>query len=163
MLNSTARHLKNHLIAYLALFVALGGTSYAAVSINGSEIRNHTINPSKFNGRFINGNTRAWAIVRANGTLIAGAGHPKANFNPPNSYLVTWGPKVGRCATQATVDGSSSPTERLPTPGVPQGTPFVAGYATASTVGNGGGETFVETYNQSGQPTPLAFNLTVTC
>jgi hypothetical protein len=163
MLNSTARHLKNHLIAYLALFVALGGTSYAAATINGSQIQNRSINPVKLNPHFINGNTRAWAVVRANGSLIAGAGHPKPHFNPPNSYVIAWGPKVGRCATQATVDGSSSPTERIPSPGVPQGTPFVAGYAVASTVANGRGGTYVETYNQSGQPIPLAFNLTVTC
>jgi hypothetical protein len=150
--------IRSNAVAYAALFIALGGSSYAAVSINGSEIRNHTINPSKFNGRFINGNTRAWAIVRANGTLLAGAGHPRAHFNPPNSYLVTWGPKVGRCATQATVDGAaSSPTETSPSAS------FVAGYAVASTLGSSGGATYVETYNQSGTPTPLAFNLTVTC
>jgi hypothetical protein len=144
-------HIRSNSVAYAALFIALGGSSYAAVTINGSQIRNRTINPVKLNPRFINGNTRAWAIVRPNGTLLAGSGRPRPGFNPPNDYVIGWGVNVGRCATQATVDGAASPvTGRI-------------GYATAATVGGRGGETFVQTYNESGQPTPLAFDLTVTC
>jgi hypothetical protein len=37
-------HLQRHLVGYLALFVALGGTSFAAAAlINGSQIKPHTI------------------------------------------------------------------------------------------------------------------------
>jgi hypothetical protein len=37
-------HLQQHLVGYLALFVALGGTSFAAAAlINGSQIKPHTI------------------------------------------------------------------------------------------------------------------------
>ena len=52
-------------VALAASLLALAGGSYAAFSINGAQIRNHTINPSKFNPRLINGNVRAWAIVAA--------------------------------------------------------------------------------------------------
>jgi hypothetical protein len=38
------RHLERHFVGYLALFVALGGTSFAAAAlINGSQIKPHTI------------------------------------------------------------------------------------------------------------------------
>jgi hypothetical protein len=38
------RHLQRHFVGYLALFVALGGTSFAAAAlINGAQIKPHTI------------------------------------------------------------------------------------------------------------------------
>ena len=38
------RHLQRHFVGYLALFVALGGTSFAAAAlINGTQIKPHTI------------------------------------------------------------------------------------------------------------------------
>jgi len=37
------RHLRSNVVAYLALFVALGGTSYAAVAINGSKLKNRSV------------------------------------------------------------------------------------------------------------------------
>ena len=164
MLTTTLRHVKSNLVAYLALFAALGGTSYAAVTINGSQIQNRTINPSKFNPRWITGNTRAWAIVRPNGTLIAGAGHPKvtAGFYAPGSYGVKWGVKIGRCATDVTIDASSSPpTERVAIPGNAS-VPFTAGYAVAASSSRVN-STSVQTFNQAGQPTPLGFGVAVIC
>ena len=44
MFNRTFRHLRHNLVAYLALFVALGGTSVAAANyINGKQIKPHSI------------------------------------------------------------------------------------------------------------------------
>ena len=40
-------HARSNAVAYAALFVALGGSSYAAVRINGSQIQNRSINPRK--------------------------------------------------------------------------------------------------------------------
>jgi len=45
-------HIGNNLIAYLALFVALGGTSYAAAnlpanSVGSAQLRNHAVTPTK--------------------------------------------------------------------------------------------------------------------
>ena len=37
------RHLRRNAVAYLALFVALGGTSYAATRITSAQIKNNTI------------------------------------------------------------------------------------------------------------------------
>ena len=43
-MSRSLRHLQRHFVGYLALFVALGGTSFAAASlINGSQIKPHTI------------------------------------------------------------------------------------------------------------------------
>ena len=36
-------HLAGNLVAYVALFVALGGSSYAAVKVNGGQIVNNTV------------------------------------------------------------------------------------------------------------------------
>ena len=41
-------HVRRNLVGYIALFVALGGTSYAAMTISGAQIRNRTINAIKF-------------------------------------------------------------------------------------------------------------------
>lgn len=167
-MRTTARHLlrlaQRNAIALTALFVALAGSSYAAVTINGSNIRNNTINPSKLNPHLIAGNVRAWAIVRANGQVITGAGHPRvtpaAGFS--GEYLIRWGVTVKRCATLATVDTSSAPTEQVAVPGN-SALALPAGYALASTAGGRVPETTVVTYNQSGQPTPLVFNVAVIC
>src|SRR5215212_8834246 len=37
------RHLRGNAVAYLALFVALGGTSYAASQLTGDDIRNSSL------------------------------------------------------------------------------------------------------------------------
>jgi hypothetical protein len=157
-------HIRSNAVAYAALFVALGGSSYAAVSINGSQIRNHTINPSKFNGRFINGNTRAWAIVRPNGSVVASAGRPKvtAALSPDlGGYFIKWGVNVGRCPTEVTIDSDSSP----PTETLGNGSMrLTAGYGVASSfVAAGHRSTVVQTFNQAGQPTALAFDVAVIC
>jgi hypothetical protein len=155
-------HIRRNAVAYVALFVALGGTSYAAF-----ELPNHSIDPVKFDPKFINGSVRAWAIVGASGRLIASGGKAHAGAPPiPGSYEVSWGVKFGsNCATTATVDGNHSPTtEHIPIPGNPS-VPFTAGYAVADSVrgSSGRGVTFVTTFNQQGQLTPLGFDVSVTC
>ena len=47
------QHLRRNVVAYIALFVALGGTSYAAwslprASVGARQIKNHVIEPVKF-------------------------------------------------------------------------------------------------------------------
>ena len=69
-------HFRGNLIGWIALFVALGGTGYAAVSIprnsvGAAQIRNRSITPAKFNPSAIGGSVRAWAIIRANATVLA--------------------------------------------------------------------------------------------
>jgi hypothetical protein len=175
-----AQHARSNAVAYLALFVALGGTSYAAVtiprgSVGAAQIRNHSITPVKFNPSTINGSVRAWAIIGASGNVIAGAGKPTVTTTPstPGTYAVQWGVPLPRtCATVASVDARSpSPTETVPIPG---GTTesVIAGYVseigTATHASNTSAShhttsTGLITFNQSGQPTDLAFDVAVIC
>ena len=168
----TLNYLSRHALAaaaFVCSILALAGSSYAAFTVNGSQIVNHTIGPSKFDPKFINGSVRAWAVVDSAGHVSAGAGGPRAFSTAiPGFYRIRWRVTVpGRCATSATIDyQTSSPTEQLSLNG--GSIPFTAGYAVASTVGrppnrNRGVQTFVQTFNQSGQPTPLGFDVAVIC
>lgn len=158
------RYLADHALGLLALAIGLLGLAtgaYAAFTISGSQIRNHTIDPVKFDPRFISGSVRAWAVVSANGRLVAGGGGPHVStVGLPGQYEIDW--RVGvsrRCATQATVDIiGSTPTETV------SGNSFVAGYASAATYAHRKvRRTVVETFNAGGQPTPLGFDLAVVC
>lgn len=61
-------HVRTNIVAYLALFVALGGSSYAAFSlppgsVGAQQIRNHAIDPVKLNPKTITATVTAWAVV----------------------------------------------------------------------------------------------------
>jgi hypothetical protein len=93
----TLNHLRHNAVAYLALFVALGGTSYAAInlpagSVGNKQLRNGSITPVKFDGTYINGSVRAWAVVTPNGAVQAGAGGPSVHVVSvvPGSYVIKW-------------------------------------------------------------------------
>ena len=169
-LHHLRRHVSRNVVAYLALFIALGGTGYAATnlpaqSVGAAQLRDHSISPVKLDPSRINGNVRAWAIVRPSGHVIAGGGKPRVGqvIGFPGRYTIRWGVNVGRCDTAATIDlAASPPTETLAIPGDPA-VPFTAGYAVASTSGGRAAGTFVQTYSQAGQPTPLGFDVTVVC
>jgi hypothetical protein len=79
-------HLRHNTVGYLALFVALGGTSYAAISIpagsvgtralrngavTGKKLANGSIDPSKFDKAIIAGSIRAWVAVGPTGAVAA--------------------------------------------------------------------------------------------
>ena len=94
-------YLRQHALAaaaFVCSILALAGSSYAAFTISGSQIRNHTINPSKFNPKYINGEVRAWAIVGPDGNVIAGRGKPRVSLlaGDPGGYGIKWGVKVRR-------------------------------------------------------------------
>ena len=169
MITRIVHYLRQHSIAAVALIfsiLALAGSSYAAVTISGSQITNHSIAPVKLDPRFISGNVRAWAIVGPGGHVIASAGKPRVTpqISDPGGYGIRWGVAVGRCDTVVTVDFTSSPpTETTTLPGN-SSAPFTAGYAVASTVrAPHGNQTHVQTYDQQGHPTPLGFDVTVIC
>ena len=65
-------YVRQNAIALLALFVALGGSSYAAIAINGSQIRNKSIGAVKFDPNSVAASIKAWAIVYA-GSNSAGS------------------------------------------------------------------------------------------
>ncbi len=68
-------HLKQNLVAYLALFVALGGTSYAAMlipagSVGNRQLKNHSVSPVKLDGGKTAGYVADWAQIGDNGFLL---------------------------------------------------------------------------------------------
>ena len=159
-------HLRNNAVGYVALTVALSGTSYAATSPMGSRAQTQgpTAEHATHDPQLINGNVRAWAIIGPAGRVIASGGKPKVTrlIGDPGGYGIKWRVKVGRCATVATIDQRlSQPTESVAIPGN-SAAPFTAGYAVGSTSGVGNG-TVIQTFKQQGQPTPLGFDLALIC
>jgi hypothetical protein len=175
-LHRVIAHLRANLVGWIALFVALGGTGYAAISIprnsvGSAQIRNRSITPVKFNPKSIGGSVRAWAIIRANATVLASSGKPVVFASAlPGLYVIHWGVSLPRsCATVANVDERSpDPTSlQLPNGGT---TSAVIGYASnveTQPIPSGDrrtiSKTSLDTFNQSGQPTPMAFDVAVIC
>lgn len=144
------RHLRANAVAYLALFVALGGSSYAATSVpagsvGARQIGNYSITPIKFNPARIGGYVRAWATVSADGRVLSSSGRVKIGpVFAGDEYNLTW--RVGFphwCAATANITG------------------LQAGFATVDNTGLGG--VTLSTYNAQGQPMAEAFDVVVTC
>ena len=168
----TVNYLRDHAIAILALvcsLLALAGASYAALSlpagsVGARQLRNNSITPNKFNHKLINGAVRAWAIVAANGHLIAGGGGPVIRRADPSlgQYVVLWGVNLPHaCASVANINSNQSPKTEPPP------TSLTAGYAVLANVFTGKGRdnngTFVETFDQAGRWRPLGFYIAVIC
>jgi hypothetical protein len=107
-----------------------------------------------------------WAIVSARGHLVAGEGAFKVRREQAfGIYGIVWKNRFpANCATTAAVDLADSPsTEKVRLPS--GATPFVAGYAVGDSFGKARhrGATTVQTFNQQGKPTALAFDVTVVC
>jgi hypothetical protein len=147
-------HIKSQAIAYAALFVALGGTSWAAInlpagSVGSRQLRNHSITPIKFDRNGIAGYVRYWARISADGKLIAS--RPRAQvlvwYKPPSLYAggqLRWrDPVPASCFSEVTVESF---------PG--------AAYASAVTVT--GSKTF-GTQVRIGLSSPNAVNVAVVC
>ena len=142
-------YLRSNAIALLALFVALGGTSYAAFSlpagsVGARQLRNHSITPVKLDRRFTAAFVRDWAVIDGNGHVLAS--HPRARtfgFGSTGMGDVTWGqrPRPG-CFGLATVNDVS--------PGF------------AQVFGNPG-QLAVQTYGLSGRLAPATVAVAVLC
>ena len=77
-MNRLTQHVRSNVVAYLALFIALGGTGYAAASlpagsVGSAQLRNHSIGRVKLDPSFISGSVRIWAHVSASGRMLAGS------------------------------------------------------------------------------------------
>jgi hypothetical protein len=67
-MNRLLQHIRSNAVAYVALFVALGGTSYAALklpanSVGNRQIKNHSITPNKLDPSKIGAVVRYWAVL----------------------------------------------------------------------------------------------------
>ncbi|HEY8763133.1 MAG TPA: hypothetical protein VIM18_02995 [Solirubrobacteraceae bacterium] len=106
MLTRPLHHLRDNLVAYLALFVALGGTSYAALTISGSQIRNHSIEAVKLNPRSIAASIKAWANVQwtVKGLVAQGSNGPVRVLSNDQGEQVIWTRQrfPGKCIASAT-------------------------------------------------------------
>jgi hypothetical protein len=162
------RHVRANAVAYLALTVALSGTSYAAIglgpnSVGAAQIKNHSIDPVKLDPRVFAGFVRHWVHVSATGRVIASSGGAKVTYSA-SEYQVTWNDSVvsdrsSRCVPFVTVDTAFAP---VPPPAGSQ----PALYASASLLrGPGRSQTsvFVATYNGQNVAVPGPFYLGLVC
>ena len=68
MLTRLLHLIRHNVIALIALFVALGGTSYAALnlpagSVGTPQLKNRSVTASKLNPSSVAGSVRAWAVL----------------------------------------------------------------------------------------------------
>lgn len=114
MLLRLLNHARRQAVAYVALMLALGGTSYAAVSLpNGS------ITAQKLNRSSIGGYVRAWAHVDSSGRILSGSPGARAVHHSdlapagPN-YVVGWSrvKLSARCAPVVTLDALGPASSR---------------------------------------------------
>jgi hypothetical protein len=113
-LNKPIQHLRSNAVAYLSLFIALGGTSYAAVnlpaaSVGTRQLRNGSVTPAKLDAHTIGGAVRDWAFVNQDGSILGGSrgAHASAPKQPGQPYYVSWGSQFSHsCAVLANSPGS---------------------------------------------------------
>ena len=164
----TLSFIRQNAIALIALFVALGGTSYAALSLpagsvgtvqirNGAvttkKIANGSISALKLDDHSLGGSVRYWAHVSQTGQILSGSRGARASASGAE-YMVSWGSNFSsRCAALVT----------------PAAVPGIAPIADGTGVGinqpaGGKGKTvvYVWTYN-SGTATQAPFYLAIVC
>ena len=117
MTRNLVEHARRHVIAYLALACALlsmGGAAYASFRIpNGSvgerQLKNHVIDPVKWDTAYVTGFVRRWATISPSGSILSTAPNGQSERLSPGQYVVTWGDAFGGwCAPLATVIGGSA-------------------------------------------------------
>jgi hypothetical protein len=142
------QHLRANTIAYLALFIALGGTSYAALtlpagSVGARQLRNHAIDPVKLNPKFIGASVRYWAIVDGNGRVLQSHPRPKTFGFGTGSGEVSWGrPSQSNCFVLGTINDLGP------------------GFVSTTLVGLA---VNVHTYDPGGTPAPHTVDLAILC
>ena len=132
-MRAVMRHIRGQAVAYLALFIALGGTGYAAVTLPANsvgtrqlrtgavatnQLHNHSVTPVKLASGNIAGYIRAYASVSSTG------GQGQIIASRPAAKLIGWvttGPSPGgiiqfsqpapkSCFALATIEGGPDAT-----------------------------------------------------
>jgi hypothetical protein len=75
MLTALTHHIRRNVIAYTALFVALGGTSYAAFnlpanSVGARQLRRHAVSAAKLDPRTVAAPVSYWAVIGPGGQVL---------------------------------------------------------------------------------------------
>jgi hypothetical protein len=157
--------IRHNAIALAALFVALGGTSYAAFSLpagsvgtrqlrNGAvtsgKLAKHSVTAASLDPKSIAGHVAEWAQINANGQVTSSSPRATAVVTNPGRgvYRLSWNRSIPRnCIAFA------NPANVVPTLGPP----------TADTFGPDGKTLLVETYDASGNNVPETVNVVVLC
>jgi len=157
-MRAAGRYLKQNALGAIAIFIALGGTGYAAVSIPQNSIgtrqlRNGAVTPGKLNANQIGGTIFAWAYD-ANGKVLASHGLRRAVARGEGGIygFALTNQRVPRgCAATASIAGSTTtglvPGSAVANLGLIPRPPSVA----------------VQTFNAAGQAAPLPFVVEVLC
>ena len=162
-------HIRSNIVGYVALFVALGGTSYAAVSLpagsvgsqqlrNGAvtshKLANRAVTASSLDPKSIAGHIADWAQIRADGHVNASTPRASVTLSDPSRglYQVYWHRSIPRnCVAIA------NPVNVAP----------LTAPATADTFGpDGHGRTahiVVSTFDSGGNNVPENVNVVVIC
>lgn len=120
-------------MGYIALFISLGGTSYAALSLpagsvgtrqlrNGAvtskKIANRSITPGKLDPAAIGGSVRHWAHVSQDGQVLGGSRAAHVSGGGP-VFHVSWGDRFSsRCGALVTPAGNAGSSPVADTSGV---------------------------------------------
>ncbi len=185
MIRFLVQHARRHVIAYLALMfslLSLGGAAYASLlippgSVGERQIKNHVIDPVKWDTNYVTGFVRRWATISASGSIMSTSPGGQSTVTTPGNVVVTWGDAfAGWCAPIATVIGgsaspppttstSTSTTTTTSSSTTTTPTPTGGAYADASIVTRSGESTLVAvaTYNSLGQPAPEPVSVAVAC
>jgi hypothetical protein len=155
----TLSHLKGNAIAYLALFVALGGTSYAtfrlpAGSVGTRELRNGAVTATKLDPNSVAGSIRAWAILQWTGRWRVQSSSSDIHVaNTAQGEDISW--RHSRFARNCIA--SVTPIRNLPvTPGTVSG--FVTTYFDGPV-----GFLAIDAMAPNGAPQPQSVSLLVVC
>jgi len=163
----TLAFIRHNAIALLALFVALGGTSYAALNlpagsvgtrelrnaaVTNKKLANGSVTPVKLDGRSIGGSVRHWAHVSQSAQILGGSKGARASGGP--IFSVSWGDRFSsRCAALITPAGNAGVSPIADTTGVAVIQP-----------GTGHGSTVVDvTTYVGGTATAAPFYIAVVC
>jgi hypothetical protein len=151
------RHLRQNAIAYLALFCALGGTSYAAFgvprnSVDAAAIRNHVITPIKFDPRVIGASIRYWAEVTSTGIVVASNTKVRVRDwgTGVQGGVLNFGHPLGTCFALVNAEGNRRD-------------PVGDGFANALVSGGSSGDVTVHTYGPTAAPAPRPVVVAIFC
>lgn len=154
-MRAVSRYLKQNALGAIAIFIALGGTGYAAVAIPNSsvgtrQLRNGAVTPRKLDAGLAGGYVRAWAGIGAGGKLMVSGGKVKVGGDGPGAWVIFWpgGRQDDNCRVIGAIDAHLQVHEQ---PGfVLSGTPF-------------DGSSVVQIYNAQAQPAYLPFDIELLC
>jgi hypothetical protein len=167
--HKTLAYLRENILALLALFVALGGSSYAALSLpagsvgtrqlrNGAvtsrKLAKHAVTAANLDPESIPGHIADWAQIRSDGHVTSSRPNASVSLTDPTRgiYRVFWHRSI-----QLNCIAMANPTN----------VPTVLGQASADTLGpfGRGRNTYfiVQTFDASGNNVPESVNVVVIC